>query len=128
MRRIEDLRQLHPNRRQIIDIKKSPVINFLGGDAPECESIRLCVQQLIERVETARIAGLAINGRQRSFDASLHLRRFLTPAFQSPFDDLLFARSFGHALRIGFRAAREVLQRGQDALEFRVKLFLFVLA
>ena len=128
MRRIEDLRQLHPNRRQIIDIKKSPIINFLGGDAPECESIRLRVQQLIERVETAWIAGLAINGRKRPFDAALHLRRFLTSAFQASFDDLFFAGSFRHSFRIGFCAAREVLQRGQDALEFRVKLFLLVLA
>ena len=40
---VKDLWQLDPNRGQVVDIKKAAVINFLGGDAPKRQPIRLRV-------------------------------------------------------------------------------------
>ena len=56
MRRLENLRQLHPDRGEIVDVEEAPVIDFLRRHSPEREPISLVVQQRIERIETARIA------------------------------------------------------------------------
>ena len=59
--RVEDFWQLHPDRGQIVYVKKAAVIDFLGRDPPEGEPIRLGVQQFVERVEAARVARLAVD-------------------------------------------------------------------
>src|SRR6266700_6241892 len=64
MHGVKHLWQLHPDRRQIVYIEKAAVIDFFGRDAPKSEAIRLRVEQLIERIKTARSARLSINLRQ----------------------------------------------------------------
>ena len=54
VRRVENLRQFHPDRGQIVDVKKAAVIDFFRRHAPEGEPIGLIVQQSIEPIETAR--------------------------------------------------------------------------
>ena len=56
VRGVENFRQFHPDGGQIVDVEKSPVIDFLRRDAPESEAIGLIVQERVERVETARVA------------------------------------------------------------------------
>ena len=56
MRRVENLRQFHPDGGEIVDVEEAPVVDFLRRDPPEGEAIGLIVQQRIERIETARIA------------------------------------------------------------------------
>src|SRR5436190_12090808 len=87
---IENLWQFDPNRSQLIYVEKTAVIDFFSRDAPKRESIRLRVEQFIQRIETARIARLSVDLRQSFFDRLLHLRRFSTASLQTPFDDLLF--------------------------------------
>ena len=61
VRLVEDFRQFHPDRGEIVDVEEAPVIDFLRRDAPESEPIGLIVQQLVERVETARVARRAVD-------------------------------------------------------------------
>ena len=56
MRRVEHLRQFHPDRGEIVHVEEAPVVDLLGRDAPEGETIRLIVQELIERIEAPRLA------------------------------------------------------------------------
>src|SRR5206468_7999065 len=61
---IENLWQFDPNRSQLIYVEKTAVIDFFSRDAPKRESIRLRVEQFIQRIETARIARLSVDLRQ----------------------------------------------------------------
>src|SRR3977135_3213667 len=84
--RIEDFRQFHPDRGQIVDVEETAVINLLRRDPPEREPIRLVVQEGIERIETARIARDAIDLGDGLLDGRLYLRRFLATPLQPPLD------------------------------------------
>ena len=55
-------------------------------------------------------------------DRGLHLRRILAAPLEPALDDLFLAGAFRDSFRIGLRPAREVFQRGNDALEFRVEI------
>ena len=122
VRFLEDLRQLHPNRGQIVDIEKAAVIDLLRRHAPEREPIRLIVEQRVERIEAARIARRAVDFRERLRDRRLHLRRFLATPFQASLDDLFFAGAFRDPLRIALGPARQIFERGHDALQFGVEI------
>ena len=126
MNSVEDLGKLNPDRRQIINIKEAAVINFLRGDPPKRQPVRLRVKQLIERIEAARIARFAVDPRQCLFDRLLHLRRFRASTLQTSLDDFLFTDALRDALRIGFGALRQIFKRGQNALQFGVKIFVLM--
>jgi len=68
----------------------------------------LGVEQLIKRVEAARVARFPIDLRQSSLDGVLYLGRFLTTPFQSALDDFLFTRALGDAFGIGLIPARQI--------------------
>ena len=123
MRRIEDLRQFHPDRGEIVHVEETAVVDLLRGHAPEGEAIGLIVEQQIERIETSRLARRAVDLRHGLRDRVLHLRRFVAAPLEPALDDFFLADAFRDAFRIGLRAARQIFQRGNDALEFRVKLF-----
>src|SRR5256885_17239708 len=57
---LKNFRQLHPNRGQVVDIKETAIIDLFRRDPPEGEAISLIAEQGIERVETARIARVAV--------------------------------------------------------------------
>ena len=123
---VEHPRVFHSERREVIHIKEAAVVNFLRGDPPKCQPVRLRVEQLIERVEAARIARFAVDPRQCLFDRLLHLRRFRASALQTSLDDFLFTDALRDALRIGFGALRQIFKRGQNALQFGVKIFVLM--
>ena len=122
MRRVEHFRQFHSDRRQIVHVEESAIINFLRRDPPERESIRLGVEQFVELVEAARIARATVDLGERFFDRALHLRRFLTTPLQTSFHDFLFARALGDFFRIGLGPPRQIFERGQNALELGVEM------
>ena len=105
MGRFENLRQFHPDRREIVDVEEAAVIDFLRRHAPEGEPVRLLVQQLVERIEAARIAGRAVDLRQRLLDRLLHLRRFLQ-------------RRSSRRLMISFSRARSAIRSGSVSVRF----------
>ena len=49
MGRIENLRQFHSDRRQIVHVEETSVIDFLRRHPPESEAISLVGQKRIER-------------------------------------------------------------------------------
>src|SRR5438046_9498808 len=102
MNSVEDLGKLNPDRRQIINIKKAAVINFLRGDPPKCDPVRLRIEQLIEGIEAARVARFAVDPRQCLFDRLLYLGLFRTPALQTSVDDLRFTSALRDTLGRGF--------------------------
>ena len=124
MRRIKDLRQFHPDRGQIVDVEETAVVDFLRRHPPESEAIRLIVQQRIERVEATGIARRAIDLGESLLDRLLHQRRFLAAPLQPALDDFLLPGALRDALRIGLGAPREIFQRGDDALQLRIEIFL----
>jgi hypothetical protein len=113
---VKDLWQLDPNCGQVVHIKKATVINFLCGDPPKRQPIRLRVEQLIQRIKAARVAGLPIDLDERLFDCLLDLWRFRATAFQTPLDDFLFTNALRDASWIGFGAFWQIFERGQNAL------------
>ena len=84
------------------------------------------VEQFIERIEAARVAGLPVDLRERFLDRVLDLRRFLATPLQPSFDYFFFARAFSDALGIGFIPARQIIEGGNDALKLGIKTFLLV--
>src|SRR5437868_5999854 len=116
MNGIKDLWQLNPDRREIVHVKKTAVIDFFSRDAPKRQPIRLRIKQLIQRVETARVARLSIDLGQRLFDCLSHLRRLRTPTFETSFDDFLFSNALRYSLRLRLGAFRQIFERGQNAL------------
>ena len=126
MRRFKNLRQLHPDRRQIVDIEKPAIVNFFRRHPPECQAVRLRVEQFIMGVKTARGARCPVDLPHRFFDRLLDLRGLLATTFQPTLDDFLLANALRDALRIGLSALRQIFERGQDALEFGIKIFLLI--
>jgi hypothetical protein len=45
---------LHANGRQLIDVKKTAVINFFSGNPLIRQSIGLMTDQMVENIEAAR--------------------------------------------------------------------------
>ena len=126
MRGIEHFRQFHPDCRQIIHVEKAAVINFLGCDPPECEAIRLGVEQFVEPVKAARITWAPVHLGQSFLDRALDLGRFLTTPLQAALYDFFFARALSNFFRINLSAARQIFERSQNTLKLTVKLFVFV--
>ena len=116
MNGVEHPGQLDPNCRQIIDVEKTAIIDFFCRDPPKRQPIRLRVQQRIQRIKAARIARISIDLRHCFFDRLLDLW----------LDDLLFTGAFRNSFRIRFGALRQILERGQNALQFRIKIFVLV--
>ena len=126
MNGVEYLWQLHPNCRQVVHIKKATVINFLGGDPPKRQPIRLRVKQLIQRIKAARVAGLPVDLGQRLFNCLLDLRSFRATTFESSLNDFLFANALRDAFWIGLGAFWQIFERRQDTLQFRVEVLFLV--
>ena len=73
VRRRENLRVLHAQPGQIVDVEKSPVIDLLARYAPERESVGCVLQQTVQAIETPRIAFHAVNSIQRPLQRRPHL-------------------------------------------------------
>src|SRR5215471_18152782 len=58
----------------------------------------------------------------------LHLGAFHAKPHDSAFDDLLFSRTFPHFFLFGSGTVREVFQRGENALQIEIHIFIGVLA
>ena len=126
MNGVEDLWQFDPNRRQIVYVEKTAVIDLFGRNAPRRQPIRLRVEQFIQDVEAARVAGLSVDLCQGFVDRLLHLRRFGTKSLQASLDDLFFSNALCDPFWISFGALRQVFERGQNALQFRIKILVLV--
>ena len=126
VRLVKNFRQFHPNRGEIIDVKKPAIINFFRGNPPERQPVGLRVEQLIECVKAACGPRLSVDLPQRIFDCLLHFRRLRATAFQTALDDFLLADALRDAPWIGFSVPRQILERSHDALELSIKILTLV--
>ena len=99
---IENLWQFNPDRRQIVHVEKTAIINLFGCDSPIGQPVRLRVEQLIKGVEAARVARLPIDLSQCLFDCLLYLWRFRATAFETSLDDFFLSNALRNAVRVGF--------------------------
>jgi hypothetical protein len=53
----EDVRVLHADGRELIDVEEASVVDLLPGHPPKCDPVSLLGQQLVEEVEGSRILG-----------------------------------------------------------------------
>src|SRR5438046_9068842 len=105
---VEDFWQLHANGGQVVYVKKAAVIDLLGSDSPKGQTIRLCVQQFVQFVETARVAWIPVDLCKGFFDCVLYLRCLRTTSLQPPFTAFLLSRALCDPLRVGLTARRQV--------------------
>src|SRR5581483_8690837 len=118
MRRGEDLRTLHAQGGQFIDVEETAIVDFVGGDAPRRESIRLIVEQAVKQIEAKWIARCAVE----PIDDGEKMLAYLGAAFgqdgETALDDFLLPLTFGDALRGGLGACGQIANRRQDTLIF----------
>ena len=73
MNGVKNLWQLDPNCGQVVHVKKATVINFLCSDPPKSQPVRLRIEQFIQRIKAARIAGFAVDLRPAPFQLPVGL-------------------------------------------------------
>ena len=74
MRVREHLRVFHTQAHKVVDIEKAPVVDFFCRNSPVRQAIRLLLQQAMQGIEAAAVAGLAIAGANGAIDDVGHLR------------------------------------------------------
>ena len=65
VRAVEHAGLIHAQRREVIDVEEPAVVDLVDRDAPVRQPVGLGVEQRIERVEAVRIAGCAVEPRER---------------------------------------------------------------
>jgi hypothetical protein len=71
----EDVRVLHADRRELIDIEEASVVDLLAGHPPKCDSVSLLTQQLVEKVERPRVLRRPVEAADGLVEERLHLGR-----------------------------------------------------
>ena len=69
----KDVRVLHADGGQLIDVEEAPVVDFLAGDAPEGDPVGLLAQQPVEEIERAGIVRPAVEAADVLLDEGPHL-------------------------------------------------------
>ena len=86
MRVLEYRRSLHPERGEAIDIEEAPVVDVVGGHAPECETIELRLDERVQCIEARWVARnpvqLAYLGFDKAQDSGLLLAERGETAFE----------------------------------------------
>src|SRR5208282_2255280 len=91
MDRVEHDGVLDSNRRELVDVEKSAVVDLFSGDLPKAQTVCLRIQQPVEFIERTRIAGLPFEMPDCLLDCFLDLRALAAKTRNSSFDDLLFS-------------------------------------
>ena len=107
MGRLKDLRVLHADGAQAVDVEEPAVIDLLSGHAPVREAVDLLVHELVQEIEALRIAFCPVETAGYSFQVRPELGAGMIQGVQPPLDDLLFAVPLLDALRYRFRGTRE---------------------
>ena len=68
----EDLRLLHVDRRQLVDVEEAAVVDLLRGHAPVRHAVGLLLEEPVEGVEAARLAGPPVDALTLAASAPAH--------------------------------------------------------
>ncbi len=66
----KDLRILHADGGEIIDVEEAAVIDLVDGDAPEAEAIGFAVEQFLQLVEAVRVAFAPVDALEHALDGA----------------------------------------------------------
>ena len=69
----EDIRVLHADGRELIDVEEASVVDLLPGHPPKRDPVRLLSQQLVEEVERSRILGRPVEAADGLVEERLDL-------------------------------------------------------
>ena len=116
VRRREDVFSLHAQRGEIVDVEETPIVDLVGGDAPERQPKGLVVEQAVKQVEALRVAGLAVEQGDCLFEELEDRGAAVDQGEQAALDDLFFALPLGEPGRVRFNGGREMAHGCQDAL------------
>ena len=108
----EHRRLLHADGGQPVDVEEAPVVDLVAGHAPEGQAVRLRVEEPLQEVEAARIAGRTVEDPDVLVDVQPHRLAAVAQRRQPALGDLLLAGALQHRGGGGLRTRRELLQRG----------------
>src|SRR5262245_44012890 len=84
----------YPDSGQIVNVKKAAVVNLLRGHFPGCRTVRLGVDQCIQKVETTRLSTNSVKHENCFFDGQAHIGTAPVQCGNPPLNNLLFAEPF----------------------------------
>src|SRR5690348_7870321 len=96
----EDLRVLHAQANQVVNVEEAAIVDLFAGDAPVSEPIHLKLKQKVEQVEAAWITRCAVDVMESAIEQLLCGLRLLEqglPTWQQLFPNAI---SFLALLRI----------------------------
>ena len=114
----EYFRALHPDCGQVVDVEKSAIVDFVGGNAPKTQAIGLVIQDFLQSVEAVRVSFAAIDDGQYFLQTSAHGITVLDQGGQTAADDLFLALSFPDFGQVSVLTQREMRDSGENALQF----------
>ncbi len=115
----EYFRALHPDRRQIVDVEKTPVIDLVGRNPPKTQAVSLIVQKLLQRVEAVWISLAAVDDSQYFLQTGPDHIAVLDQGRHSAPDDFLLPLPLPHSGQVGVLARRKVRDCRDNALQFQ---------
>lgn len=115
VRRLEDLRLLHAQRRQLVDVEEVPVVDLVAGNAPVGEPVGLRADDGIERIDAGAIVRAAVQQRERGVDRVAERGVPLHQLRQRLRMDGLVALALAARRGIGGIARRQMAQRCSQA-------------
>src|SRR4030095_13912047 len=112
-------RTFDPNRCEIVDIKKAPVIDLVARDAPERGAVGLRFDETVQQIEAPGITWLAVESFHSLIKSPCGLRALVAQVGDSALDDLFFAEPFRDSFRTHLQTRGEVSKCRQNGLQLR---------
>ena len=116
----KDLRILDAQPRELVDVKKAPVVDLVRRGSPVRQPVGLRFEQFVQAVEAVGPARLAVHLAHGEIDRFPNRGRFVDQPCQPRSRHFFFALTFvdcGQRLVAVVAEPRKVLQRCQDAQE-----------
>ena len=113
--RVEDVRVLRPQARQLGHVEEAPVVDLLGRDSPVGEPVDLLLQEPVERIEAGGVPDVPPIGGHVGIEELANPGARGAEAGEPPLDDLLLAPELLDLLRLQLVARRQVPGRVADA-------------
>src|ERR1700722_2407279 len=114
----EDIGIFYPDSSQIVDIKKTPIVDFIRRNPPKTQPICLIVKQTLQIVKAMWVALDPVHGTQHMLYRCPHDFTAVDQCDEPAFDNLFFSLPFPHLCVIGVLTRRQMGQRCEYAFQF----------
>src|SRR5262249_47930594 len=113
----EDLRVLDPNGGEVVNVEKTPVVDFLARHLPVRQAMAALAEHGVEAIEAPAVSGRAIEDLEVLLDEGGDDWRCRRQRRQPALDHLLFAAALEHLGAVSLGALRQMLDGGEDGLQ-----------